>query len=85
MKIWLHSASLLNKTPVPYYGLIGGNIFFINRFKIFILFFTEGKDWWKKEYDFVKTLKKKKKSLFFSSNWVLGLIINSLEENAVAV
>jgi len=56
--------------------------FFINRFKIFILFFTEGKDWWKKEYDFVKT-RKKAPPLFFSSNWVLGLIISSLEENAV--
>ena len=75
-------ASILNKTPVPYYGLIGGNIFFINRFKIFILFFTEGKDWWKKEYDFVKT-RKKAPPFFFSSNWVLGLIISSLEENAV--
>ena len=38
--------------------------FFINRFKIFILFFTEGKDWWKKDYDFVKT--RKKKPPFFS-------------------
>lgn len=56
-------SSILHKTAVSYYSLIGGNIFFIKRFKIFILFFTEGKDWWKKEYDFVKT--KKKKPFFF--------------------